>query len=92
MASAGGRQRCQHHQQHRQAAQALGRRREGGPVARDERLDVVDALRGFALFGILLANILYWSGWGMVTDEQRIAWGGAGGDWVARLIGRSVRL
>lgn len=50
------------------------------PATGEERLDVVDALRGFALFGILLANILYWSGWGMVTDEQRIAWGGAGGD------------
>ncbi|KFN43695.1 DUF418 domain-containing protein [Arenimonas oryziterrae] len=53
---------------------------QGSPLAREERLDVVDALRGFALFGILLANILYWSGWGMVTDEQRIAWGGASGD------------
>lgn len=53
---------------------------QGTPVARDERLDVVDALRGFALFGILLANILYWSGWGMVTDAQRLVWGGAAGD------------
>jgi uncharacterized protein len=50
------------------------------PASGEERLDVVDALRGFALFGILLANILYWSGWGMVTDAQRIAWGGAAGD------------
>ena len=50
------------------------------PASGEERLDVVDALRGFALFGILLANVLYWSGWGMVTDEQRIAWGGADGE------------
>ena len=50
------------------------------PAAGEERLDVVDALRGFALFGILLANILYWSGWSMGTDAQRIAWGGVGGD------------
>lgn len=41
---------------------------------------MLDALRGFALFGILLANVLYWSGWGMVTDDQRVAWGGAAGD------------
>ena len=58
----------------------------GSPVTCDERLGVVDALRGFALFGILLANILYWSGWGMVTDAQRLAWGGAVGDlWQYRL-------
>jgi uncharacterized protein len=52
----------------------------GAPASGDERLAVVDALRGFALFGILLANVLYWSGWGMVTDAQRVAWGGAAGD------------
>lgn len=46
----------------------------------EERLAVVDALRGFALFGILLANVLYWSGWGMATDAQRLAWGGATGE------------
>lgn len=40
------------------------------------RLEVLDALRGFALFGILLANILYWSGWVLGTDAQRIAWAG----------------
>ena len=50
------------------------------PTAGEERLRVVDALRGFALFGILLANVLYWSGWGMVTDAQRLAWGGTTGD------------
>lgn len=42
-----------------------------------ERVDVLDALRGLALFGILLANILYWSGWSMVTDAQRLHWAGA---------------
>lgn len=45
-----------------------------------DRLEVVDALRGFALFGILLANILYWSGLGMVSPEQRVAWIGATAD------------
>lgn len=46
-----------------------------GP-ARD-RIDQVDALRGFALSGILLANILYWSGWVLVTDAEREAMAGA---------------
>ena len=50
------------------------------PVVGEDRLAVMDALRGFALFGILLANILYWSGWGMGTDAQRLAWGGAAGE------------
>ena len=44
---------------------------------RAERIEVLDALRGFALFGILLANMLYWSGWGAMTGEQRIAFAGA---------------
>ena len=42
-----------------------------------ERIELLDALRGFALLGILLANILYWSGWGARTEEQRIAFAGA---------------
>ena len=44
---------------------------------RAERIELLDALRGFALFGILLANILYWSGWGAMTEEQRLALAGA---------------
>ncbi len=46
-------------------------------TVRAERLELLDALRGFALFGILLANILYWSGWGAMTEEQRLAFAGA---------------
>jgi uncharacterized protein len=41
-----------------------------GPVA--DRIELLDALRGFALFGILLANILYWSGWGLVPDPAAL--------------------
>jgi uncharacterized protein len=44
-------------------------------------VELLDALRGFALFGILLANILYWSGWIFLQPAQRIAI--AGGDGVA---------
>jgi uncharacterized protein len=46
-------------------------------TGRAERIELLDALRGFALFGILLANILYWSGWGALTEDQRIAFAGA---------------
>jgi uncharacterized protein len=41
-----------------------------------ERIELLDALRGFALFGILLANMLYWSGWIMMTEAQRIVFSG----------------
>jgi uncharacterized protein len=41
-----------------------------GPAA--DRIELLDALRGFALFGILLANILYWSGWGLVPDPATL--------------------
>src|SRR5688572_22763945 len=46
------------------------------PTARGERIEIVDALRGFALLGILLANILVWSGWVLMTDSQRLALAG----------------
>lgn len=42
-----------------------------------ERIETLDALRGFALLGILLANILYWSGWGLMTEQQHVALAGA---------------
>ncbi|HYD12343.1 MAG TPA: DUF418 domain-containing protein [Allosphingosinicella sp.] len=48
-------------------------------AARAERVDLLDGLRGFALFGILLANILYWSGWTFMQAEQRAALAGADG-------------
>lgn len=42
---------------------------QAGPA--QERIELLDALRGFALLGILLANILYWSGWILVTEAER---------------------
>jgi uncharacterized protein len=54
-----------------------------GPAV--DRLALVDALRGFALFGILLANVLYWSAWGLATEPQRVALAGAeAAQWQAR--------
>ena len=41
-----------------------------------ERIDLLDALRGFALFGILLANILNFSGWALMSESQRAGLGG----------------
>ncbi|GAB3726385.1 DUF418 domain-containing protein [Luteimonas pelagia] len=51
-----------------------------------ERLELLDALRGFALFGILLANVLVWSGWVMVDAAAHVAWAGeAAARWQYRL-------
>ncbi|AKS41200.1 hypothetical protein WM2015_819 [Wenzhouxiangella marina] len=41
------------------------------PTSCGDRLDVLDALRGFALFGIFLANIRFFSGWEFLGEEQR---------------------
>lgn len=52
----------------------------------DDRLDVVDALRGLALFGILLANILVFSGWVFPPESHRLELAGAEGVlWQLRL-------
>jgi len=41
------------------------------PVAARERIDVLDVLRGFALFGMLLANVVwFFSGFGDLTTEE----------------------
>ena len=44
-----------------------------------ERIEALDALRGFALLGILLANILVWSGWALMTEGQQRALAGTDG-------------
>lgn len=44
------------------AAPASGQEPVAGPVRRGERIELLDALRGFAIFGILLANVLVFSG------------------------------
>lgn len=46
------------------------------------RIDLLDALRGFALLGILLVNIRSWSGWFSLEPAQRDALaGGAESTW-----------
>lgn len=54
-------------------------------IPHGERIDALDALRGFALLGILFANILYWSGWTFMTPPQHEALAGAAGtEWQYR--------
>ena len=52
----------------------MARQNAIGP-ARD-RIELLDALRGFALLGILFVNIVDWSGWGALSDPQKIALAG----------------
>ncbi|WP_376696745.1 DUF418 domain-containing protein [Wenzhouxiangella sp. EGI_FJ10305] len=47
------------------------------PIASHERHEVLDALRGFALFGIFLANIRFFSGWEFLGAEQQNALAGS---------------
>jgi uncharacterized protein len=46
------------------------------PTPVDSRLRQLDGLRGFALLGILLVNIQYWSGWILMTKAQQVAHSG----------------
>ena len=43
------------------------------PPTLTDRLEYVDALRGFALFGVLGANLFIFSGFSYMTDAQRAA-------------------
>lgn len=54
----------------------MDQRNTAGPAR--GRIDVLDALRGFALLGILLANILVFSGWMFVAEEGKITLAGEG--------------
>ena len=47
------------------------------PVSQNERADILDTLRGFALIGVLFDNIIGFSGWGMMagtTQESLSTW------------------
>lgn len=46
------------------------------PLPAGERLRQLDGLRGMALLGILLVNILYWSGWILMSKAQQVAHSG----------------
>src|SRR6478735_8532483 len=40
-----------------------------GPITDSERIDVVDVLRGLAILGILIGNMQWFSGYGMVPES-----------------------
>lgn len=43
------------------------------PIGNRDRIDVLDVLRGFALFGVLWANVLwFFSGYGDLTPDERL--------------------
>lgn len=46
------------------------------PTPAESRLRALDGLRGLALLGILLVNILYWSGWALMSRAQQGAHSG----------------
>lgn len=56
----------------------MTKNQNAAPTLTAERHDVLDALRGFALFGIFAANIRYFSGWDYVGAETRLALSGDG--------------
>jgi uncharacterized protein len=43
------------------------------PVASTERMDVLDVVRGVAVFGILVVNIYAFSGYGFISEAQKAA-------------------
>jgi uncharacterized protein len=55
------------------------------PVAAGERIALLDVVRGFALFGVLLANLVWWSQYVPLSEERRAALPTAGIDQLARL-------
>jgi uncharacterized protein len=58
------------------------------PPSKAGRLEFVDSLRGFALFGVFWANLLIFSGITYMTDEQRASRFGGTLDAVAYLVQR----
>jgi uncharacterized protein len=44
-----------------------------GPITSRERIGLIDALRGFALAGVCLANLAWLTGYDFMPDEQREA-------------------
>ena len=51
------------------------------PTSSTDRHQVLDALRGFALFGIFLANIRVFSGWEYLSPERRVELSGSAFEW-----------
>ena len=41
------------------------------PIQLNERADILDVLRGFALLGVLIDNLFGFTGWGFFTQPMR---------------------
>lgn len=50
------------------------------PVSQTERVRLLDALRGFAIFGILVANMMFFTGYLLLSPERSAQLGLAGAD------------
>jgi uncharacterized protein len=57
-----------------------------GPVRTTERVSRLDAMRGFALLGIMFVNMTWFTGFAVLSGEQREALGTAGVDRVTAWI------
>ena len=57
------------------------------PAPTTARIELLDAARGFALLGILLANMLVFSGWVFLSPEQKVALAGPMQTAVAEFLG-----
>ena len=60
--------------------------RGAAPITAGERFPLLDALRGWALFGILVANMVAFIGFSFLDDAQRTAAVGSALDDVAELL------
>lgn len=60
---------------------AIGKLPSGmsSPVSGSKRIGLLDSLRGFALLGIFLANLGYFSGWIFLSEEEKEALSAFGG-------------
>lgn len=56
------------------------------PVSASERIEVIDALRGFALAGVLFANLFAFSGFIMISQEQQAALPGGAANGIVALL------
>jgi uncharacterized protein len=49
----------------------MNKKRQFTPVGKGERIDVLDALRGFAIFGIFMINVRVFSGYAYMSSEEQ---------------------
>lgn len=56
------------------------------PVAASERISLLDALRGFAVFGIFVANMLHFSGYFFLSADARAALPFSAGDHILEFL------